>query len=412
MSEDRKHAFFGGSSAHIWSNCTGSVFLLQEIPEIPAGPDAERGTEVHSICENLLKSFLHYKQTGELQDVTAQYSNDEEGLELAKGYVEAVWEKVLFKTITGKGFGLEEKFIIDEHLKMWGFADFWCVYIDDRGKRAGCIVDYKNGYVRVEADKNVQLAFYALGLLLLVRELGKDLDYVRAVIYQPNDGSEEAYREHTFSIKQLETFHKKFLKAAHSILIKNKATFKTGKWCTFCKAKAVCKKYQENLGAKSSLALINDDNFKLPVLKTVSDKVLVNILTHRKEIEKLLKAAHEYALSRHTSGNPIEGIKIVEGRSQRKWLDDHNKIVTDIEETVGKNKINLWNEPKIKSLTSLEKELKKVVGKETTEGLLTRLTTRTAPTLYIVPESDPRPAIKSVLDYLQPLGDALGDEGE
>jgi hypothetical protein len=167
-----------------------SVVLSRDLPKEPASEAALEGTAAHEVAEIFLTRFLHYKLTGE--DLPWHETTPE--LEAAaKDYIDVVWKSVLHEAITGKAYGLEDQFTLEAKLGMYGFIDFWAVYIDDRGKRVGVVVDFKYGFVEVEAEKNAQLAFYACAMREELTRAGKNLDYVRGVIFQPK--VEPSYKE-------------------------------------------------------------------------------------------------------------------------------------------------------------------------------------------------------------------------
>lgn len=392
---ERAHAELGGSSASRWMNCPGSVFHLRDIPKQPAGPEATQGTKAHEAAEIVLTDFLEHKVSGADPDIRAHLLTDNDDiLEAAYGYRDAIWTEILGEALTGKYYGLEERFTLDVNLGMFGTVDFWCVYIDDRGKRVGVIMDYKFGYIPVPAKGNAQLAFYAAALRREIRAGGKDLDYVIGGIYQPKATGDSALSTTKFTAKQLDVWEKKFLNAAHDIYVKKKAKFKAGEWCQYCDAKAVCKAYKASIQTKSSLKLIDPDEIEFPTPETVPDEQIAKIVLHSEEVKKFLKACSAYALSRFQSGKPLPGVKVVAGQSRRSWpksQEDVDSIAQDLE---GRG-VDPFGPPKLKTITAIEKALSKEFDKDTAKQLVDSYCGESAPKPKLVPESDPRPAIPS-----------------
>ena len=329
---EREHARFPFSAAHRWLNCPSSIALSEQLPTGKTeSPAARKGTLQHECNEGGLKAFLTFKETGtndeswrgNIKDDAEAGFESTEAFEITKLYITYIWEKTLEQSLTGKAWGLEEKWCLDDKNGLWGTCDFWCIGIDDRARRHGKIVDYKNGHYVVEIKNNPQLMGYALALLKEIRAAGKDLDVVTTAIIQPN-ASCETYRECTYTAKQLETFEKKIYRAIKGILTGSKSKFKTGEWCTFCPAMAVCMEYKKNLEEKELLPLLKDK--ALPEISKIPEETLVKIALHGDELKEFLKAVDMYIINRHQQGKPLPGCKVVEKPGKRSWIDDEAKV--------------------------------------------------------------------------------------
>jgi len=393
---ERKHALLGGSSAGRWVNCPGSIFYQKDLPPQEASAAALEGTEAHEVAEAVLTAFLEHKMTGAdhhliLPDI------DSDKLEAAYGYRDIVWGKILRESVTGKAYGLEDRFVLDAGLDMSGLVDFWAVFIDDRGKRVGAICDFKFGYHHISAENNPQLAFYLAAMLAEIRRGGKDLDYMLGAIYQPRAYGKAPYEEHHFTIKSIDTWTKKFYKAAEQIFIKKKPKFKVGDWCQFCPAKGVCNHYGKAVSSKSSLALIDPDIVMLPPVDKLPDETLARLILHQDAIEEFLSAVKKVGIERAKSGKPLPGTKAVHGTSRRKWRDNEAEvcgILTQVD-------IDPYTQ-KLRGITEIEKELSKNYGKDQAKAILAECCDMTEPSIILVQESDPRDSIqgsaKALLD--------------
>lgn len=391
--KDRAHAVLGGSSAYIWSKCSGYGSLMPHIAKEDAGDKAREGTRAHEASEILLEDFLNYKLTG--AKGTARFPK----LNLPKemedhlyAYKDAIWEKTLNESITGKAYGLEDKFILSDKLDMWGSVDFWCVYIDDRGKRVGAIVDLKYGYYFVPAEKNIQLAFYAAAMQEEFSAAGKPLDYVRAAIFQPRSQG-EAYRETKFTAKELESYKKKFFKAAKEIFVTRKPKFKVGDWCKFCKAKTVCNAYLENLKSETSLLLSDHVPGSLPDASLIPIETCLKVAGYKNELKDFIDGCYRRALGEATNGKKFPGWKLVETRTRRKWASIESEIIKGIE-ALGVNP----TEPKLRGITEIERELKKTY--DNPKELLEPFVERTQSSVSLVKDTDERIGLESTIDLL------------
>jgi hypothetical protein len=391
---DRAHAPFGGSVAARRLNCTGSYFLEQQIPPEPPSPEAEEGTKAHECAEWALSDFLYRKVEGVGVDTPKPvfYSKFKE---YAEGYVKAVWEKTLNQTITGKHYVIETVLVINRDLGMYGPSDFSCVYNDERGRLIGVVVDYKHGFSWVDCDKNDQLSHYACGLQEEVRRQGQELYAVRAAIYQPRAGG-EAYRETTFTAKYLDKWKAKALKTAEQIFIEKKPKFKVGKWCGFCRGKSLCKAYAKDTSQKSKLELVNYKEVELPSVETLPIENVVKIVKNASAIEDFIASCKRYAMEACLNGDCLPGLKLVEGRGKRSWIDDEDTVA---EELTRLGVPEIYNQ-KLKGITAIEGDLVKLYGKPKAKELMEPLTDKSSPQV-LVDENDPRPAISSGRELLE-----------
>lgn len=393
---ERSHAVLGGSKASYWEPCPGSIFYLKDLPEQEVSEAMLSGTHAHAVAEVKLYNFLNYKVTGEenARPLPAVCSSDM--IEMADGYVKAIWENVLEQTINRKAWGIEEQFTLDAQLEMFGHLDFWAVYTDDHGKRVGVIGDFKSGFKYKDADKNPQLAFYACCLLEELQQAGKDLDYVRAFIYQPKAYGVEAYRETKFTNKQLAAWKKRFYKAAHQIFVKQLPKYKVGEWCQDCPAMkaSLCTTYAKETAKRLDLKIIEPEKIKLPTIETLTDQQIANFCLYEDEITALIKAAKNTAVQRAKAGKDLPGVKVIEKPGAREWKENDLEIVEGLK-TLGITEPYKTNV--LRNLGDMEKELATIVGKEQVKTTMEKFCQRKAPSISIVPDSDPRPSIASNL---------------
>lgn len=392
---ERTHALLGGSSAHRWTNCPGSCFYIKDLPPKSPSEFALKGTKQHEICEKYLRDYLNYKITGESDpEINTFLSSDDEELGIALFYRDSVWHKVLEQNITGKAFGFEDKFTINDELEMSGYVDFWCIHIDERAKRVLSIVDFKNGMHEVNAEKNAQLAFYAVAARQEFQNHGKDIDKVKCFIIQPK--SKVPVKQTEFTPKEIDSWKHKFYSAAEQIFVKKKPKFKTGDWCFFCPAKSICPTYSKKLSSKLALKLIDPTPEILPVPEKISDEAISSLILNYDTIKDFLDSCYSYGLARHKNGKPLPGLKVVEGTTRRKWLEGREQAVINALKPYGIEATDI----KIKGIGVIEKALKLAIGKEDAAKFMETFTERTTPSLSLVPLTDERLEVKSNLDLL------------
>ncbi len=393
------HARLSLSATDRWTNCPGSIPLCDNVPRPPSTPASDRGTHVHLGCSTYLEAFLNHKVTGAdyaeaWEKLVPEY--EEKELENISGYVNTIWEQVMNRSVTNKAWGIEERFVFDDKLAIFGTVDFWCIFLDDKAKRVACIVDYKNGYHYVD-EKSGQLKSYACAIRREIRAAGKECDLFRTCIYQPNSSGGECFRCAQFTNKQLDAHEKRMCKAAHDIYVSQKPKFKAGKWCKWCPAQAVCKAYNKEIEVRTQLQ-IADPNIVFPAPETLEDEKLVMLIQNKKALEAYLDACNAYALNRQLSGKKFAGLKAVLGSSKRGWIADESAVVEGLK-ALGVPEDKIYSKPKLKGITDIEK----IVGKKKNSdgsGKLDALTKKSEAKPCLVGIDDERPEIVNGLDML------------
>jgi len=397
---EKPHARLSFSKASIWTNCSGWFFLRQGLAPGPINPEAVKGTKVHAALELTTKALLDHKIHGTPYPV--EINAEPEIIELAYQATDIIWKRVLQESITDKAYGIETKLFFNKDLGIWGYADFWVVYIDDKGKKAAAVFDYKNGRVDVPIEKNPQLAGYGVSLFLELLKREKDLDYIRVIIFQPNTSGQFDYKESIITRSQLKAWEAKFTKAAYEILVQKKSKFKAGDWCTYCECKGACSTYKKDMSKKSSLLVLEDgEDFKdFPSPETIADTELVKIVTYGKKIKEFVDQCLHHVIARNLSNKPVEGTKLIQSRSRRKWNSNVQEIAKALLDANPEFNLEDIVTYKLKGITETEAKLAKVTGRKEAKLLLDELTSLNVPSLQVVGENDPRPAIENSKDLL------------
>lgn len=393
-SQEREHAEISSSKINVQLKCSGSVVLGRSLPQIDPTDAMLSGTKTHDIAEMGLEDYIQYKVSGSDPDVRigALLKGDPEREERVRGYIEAVFEKGLEGSISGKAYAIEDKLVLHEEFGIFGYSDLWLAYKDDRAKRVGLIVDLKDGRTPVDI-KSDQLKFLGSALIEEFRRKGIELSFVRCAIYQTTAPEGERYKEVKYSAKQLDVFKSKVLKLAENIYLKQKYSFKTGDHCRYCKAQQLCMVYGKSLENKSSLKLLDPKAIEFPPPEVIPDETLRNIVLHSGALEEFIKACKKLVFSRHVTGKPIEGLKLVEGNSKRR-MDKAKEL--DVKQFFESHGINPF-EPKMKGIGKLGAELKK---KGLSKNLVDSFCTTGVKPIILVDSNDPRPEVKNPLDLL------------
>lgn len=191
------------------------------------------------------------------------------------------------------------------------------------------IVDYKNGVgVVVPAFENAQMALYALGALKQIA----DPHLVKTIsmhVHQPNAKNFDTW---TIHIRELRSFGIEIRDALAKALLPNPPFGPDEKACKFCSVKPTCPalaaKVQQIYGgvfddvSGGTTQSVDIDFITPPDFKLLPDSELVQAWKSRKLIEMWSEAVSTECEHRLLNGTAIEGLKLVEGRSRREWVND------------------------------------------------------------------------------------------
>lgn len=384
---ERAHAILSPSFMHVALECDASVGLKESLPPEPAGAAAQKGTIIHGAAANRLEGFLYQKIHGEYPPLGFP-PLEPEVEKMADAWRDHIWERAFQGSVTGKTYGIEEKLVFSEQYSLWGTADFWMIATDERAKVYGMVCDLKSGYLFVDADKNPQLAAYACALRREARQRGVVLDYVRAAIYQPY-GDGDKWRETKFTGKQLDGWEKKFHRLAQSVFAGG-AKYSPGEHCQYCPGRVRCKAYDQYRTKETGLKLLDASEIKFPEVPALPDDVLVRIVRHEKQLASFVKACRKELLNKLLSGNKVEGLKLVEARTKRKW--DEEKV-TNLMVALAPYGIEVKEEV-LRGLTAVRDELVAKVGKKAAEEVLNRFLVKPPGGIVLADASDSRDEVK------------------
>lgn len=235
-------------------------------------------------------------------------------------------------------------------------------------------MDYKHGLgVLVSAEDNPQVKCYALGALELFDDI-YDIDLVSMTIYQPRRQNIS-----TFELVKADLYAwaNEVLKPTAELAFAGDGNFLCGEWCGFCKAKHECR-----ARAEANLLLAQYD-FKLPPL--LEDSEIEVILSRVDELVSWASDIKEYALQQAVSGKEWHGWKLVEGRSNRKYINE--TAVIQVVSDAGFDPF----EKKLLGITAMQK----LLGKNRFEELLAAYIEKPQGKPTLVPESDKHPAMNT-----------------
>jgi hypothetical protein len=131
-----KHSLTGGSNAHIWWYCPGSVYL-NKVVEVKETNVMKRGTVMHDYCAKRMTIYSQYPEVTEKEKALC---------DIYIAHVRAAGRSVI-----------ENEYCDDVFPEAFGTID--ALWYDDLGRAHIC--DLKTGKTPVDVNGNLQLLTYA-----------------------------------------------------------------------------------------------------------------------------------------------------------------------------------------------------------------------------------------------------------
>lgn len=373
------HAKLSASNSATWLNCPASIQASANI-ERKSSVFAEEGTFAHAIaelCLNTANNASHYLKaqvpSQVYDEVTGDFILDTEMCENVQIYLDYV-----------RSFDLPYEVEVRCDYSKWvheGFGTSDCIIIDNTNKTLH-VIDFKYGKgIKIYAEGNTQAKLYALGAYsALSHDLKLTIDKVQLHIVQPRL---DHINMSEITIDELMTFAEYAKKQAQLTLSANPPYSPSDKACKWCPVKSSCTALAD-FTAKTLLMSFDDlttsnNEPKTPASVTLTPKQIKAILDNKKLIESFLTAVETQAFEDLSSGKPVEGYKLVTGRSIAKWSDDAEKSLKML---IPDNKLYR------KSLLTIT-EAKKLVDKD----IIATITIKLEGSPKLAPACDKKPAL-------------------
>lgn len=359
------HAILSPSSSERWLNCPPSA-RIAEASQDRTSPYAQEGTEAHALGEHKLKKLLGYQTKDPTASLTF-YNKEME--ECAEGYANYVMELIGAKT--RPLVWIEQRLDLSVFAEgSFGTAD--CIVIAEDELH---VVDYKHGLgILVDSYENPQLQLYGLGALHLFDAI-YDVERVVLHIYQPRRENISVFE---ISKEALYQWAEEVVIPTSKLAFNGDGSFRAGDWCHFCPIKNKCR---ERANATLKIA---QSEFKQPAL--LSDEEIDAVLQKVDLIESWLKDMKAYAYARAMGGQKWTSVKLVEGRSNRKYTNED--AVAEVVQAAGFDPY----EKKLKGITAMTK----LLGKETFHELLANHIEKPKGKLTLAARSDKRPEVETI----------------
>lgn len=364
-----KHALLSASSASRWLTCTAAPRFEEGLPE-STSTYAEEGRLAHAIAElKVLKKFTVMTgrtYTTRLNKLKKDALYDQEMDKTTDLYLEHLTEQAMLYD-SSPTVVAEVKVDFGEYVPE-GFGTCDCVMI---GGDTLSITDYKHGKgVPVSAVGNPQMRLYALGALKRYAPVfGDTIKQVRMTIDQPRLDS---YTSDLITVEELRAWGESIKPIAQKAF-SGLGEFVPGEHCRFCRGKAQCRaRANVNTALEDFKDCVPAGSVKpgefvpqihsyltpggVEVHPLLSDAEIGDLLIRGQQLVQWYKDLEEYATKALLDGKPIEGWKLVAGRSNRTFTDQDAAIKAVI--AAGYDEALVYDrEPKTLS------ELEKLMGK-------------------------------------------------
>lgn len=375
-----KHALLSASSASRWLKCTAAPRFEEHLPE-RTSEYAEEGRLAHAICElKTLKKFTVMTSrtyTTRLNKLKKDPLYSEEMDKTSDLYIEHLTEQAMLYDSTPT-VAAEVQVDFGEYVPE-GFGTCDNVMI---GGDTLSITDYKHGKgVPVSAVGNPQMRLYALGALKRYAPVfGDAIKQVRMSIDQPRLDS---YTTDTITVEELLAWGESIKPIAQKAF-SGLGEFVPGDHCRFCRGKAQCRARANTntaledfkdcvpageWNAKAAAVVASGGVVQGAPPTLLSDAEIGDLLIRGKELVAWYKDLEEYATKALLDGKPIEGWKLVAGRSIRTFADQDAAIQAAI--AAGYDEALLYDR-KPKTLSEMEKLMGKAEFAEKIGGYVTK----------------------------------------
>ena len=374
MANDEHSKLFSPSASARLLTCPGSAKASEGIPDQESLFAAE-GHDAHALAEIRLCERLGLQTNEKIEDLTF-YNREME--DYISDYVSYVLEKVasIKKDCPDAIVLIEQKVAAvryDESL--FGSTDVAII-----ADKVLTIIDLKYGRgVLVNAKENTQEMCYGLCAMETFGNL-YDIEDINLCIFQPRLSN---VSEWSLTVKELYKWADEILKPGIEKIRAGSEEFHPSRHCVFCKAKPLCKALRDQ-----NLELAKHE-FRPAFL--MDDSEIEEVLDKADDFVNWINSVKEFALEDAMKGKKYDHYKLVEGRSNRKYIDE-TKVINVVKEA-GYSPY----EEKLLSVTGMQSRL----GKARFEELLGNLVVKPRGKLTLVPREDKRPEVNpAAVDFM------------
>lgn len=361
----KQHLPFGGSSAHVWLACAGSVARRQTLPPQPETEHMKRGTRAHALLEyalrNRLSSVMQCKNKCLKAHDPVFDAEDVEAVQVALEYVNdilAQYPDALTRIEAQVALSAE----------VGGTADV-VIYVPSLKKLF--VIDYKHGVgIFVSAFDNKQLKLYGSATLMTFTE--GPVAQIECVIVQPRSFVGSPIRSCTYTPVDLMNYVDDVEEAVSLAKAPNPPIVPGEVQCYDCPVAPTCREFQnaiidgitfgptwerENMSgeltgyAGVTLTIPDADAIK------ADPKALADVMRAAGILRTWIGAIEDHAEAFVRAGHVLPGFKLVQTRPRRKWINEAEAAKWIDENTI--LDIDDYNPREMKTVAQVETLVKK-----------------------------------------------------
>lgn len=394
--------YFSPSAAGRWLTCTASAELNAKAPRTDTVYSLE-GTMAHELATLVLDSTFAEAPLSIDKEIAYGWSKEHRGI-VTPEMADYVQDYVDYCNEIGESC---DETAFEQRLNMSFTAQGQTGLVDwiGAGDDALHVIDFKYGQgVKVYAKDNEQGLMYAAAALEQYGTL-YDFDKVVIHIHQPRIEHIDTWETTRAEVEQ---FIKRVKSTVLDIATGDVKFEPSEKACQFCAVKGTCVAYADKatLAARDVFRDVEKHSDWPPEGtdesegKTMTPEERATALNSIALLKKWISAVEEAAMSDIEQGIDIPGWKIVEGRAQRKWLDED--AVLDLLKKKRSVKRDIYIKETLLSIAQLEKALK---TKPKVLQEVQEYVTKGEGKHTLAPESDKRPSIGRPQDAFNEVAD-------
>lgn len=298
--------------------CPGSVKRCEKLEPEPSSSYAEEGTMLHDVIANILEGDLDFNKATEKLSIEQRGCIkrcvnyvDEIKAGLALQSDKSTWIELVESRVSLASIGLSE---------INGTADYILIYTTRSGKIKIIVIDWKFGKgVPVSAIGNTQLHAYGLGAYFVVPCASRmTVHNIQVHVAQPRLNS---YTSEDHTPNDLITWSDHVKKRLDLAKSDNPPVIPGEEQCRWCLDKYGCVERHGLAADQATNIFTNYVHNGKAVIPTVSAEQLIELYNQSRILEDYMKGLKKHIIAKGLNGDSIPGYKVVEGRSNRTWVD-------------------------------------------------------------------------------------------
>ena len=386
-------------------SCPGSIQLAEKLGiKDKTSKYAAEGTvahEVHELC--LVKKQQAKEYLGRTIEADGmKFKVNQNMVDAVQLSLDYIWDRI--EIAEAIGYKVELQVEVRSSLEYLGIpgldggtSDVVLLIWDDNELIELEVFDYKHGAgVAVEATDNPQAMCYGLGICAKY-QAAPDVP-VKVTISQPRAHHPDGLiRSWDTKAKELITWQdEELVPAAKATREDDAPLVPSDSGCRFCKAAGDCPKLFERI-QEVAMMDFDDPEPQLPDVQKLSADQKRFVMDHAAMLRSFIVAVEDQVKSEVDHGSKeYEGhYKLVRKTTRRKFMDDAtDELVSPLFDHLEHEDIF---EEKLRSMTEIERRLKKAVGTKEAKEIMDEVTTKPEGELVIAPQSDKRKAVQPTI---------------